>query len=349
MNKLVYSALALTLISVPGKASENEWSSLDQEIENLSSSLSAQANTGPRIGGWVISSFRWSSDDALQVVFDPDGGGPAPAETKDQAGFQLDTVRLEIEGDAGSDYSYKVSTELNSQTAVLLDAYARWKITDNINGTMGQFLQPFLRSSMISDNKLLFLERSVLGSAFFNHDLGVMFHGNIESIHWYAAGQNGIDGQGDDFLFTGRLEASLMGGEQPMVEGAYGSGESTNLTVGVAAADEGSVDKGLALAADAYLTAGPFGASAELVDLDDDIGDATPWDATASYMFTDMYEVAVRYEDLDDSDNTSAWHAGINRYVQGHDIKWQLQFASSDSDNNALEADQIGLGLAVSF
>src|SRR6516225_9335180 len=104
MNKLVYSALALTLVSVPGKASESEWSSLDQELNNLSSSLSAPT-TGPKIGGWIISSYRYDKR-ASPAALDP------AIQSHYQSGFQLDTVRIEVTGDAGNDYGYKISFEL---------------------------------------------------------------------------------------------------------------------------------------------------------------------------------------------------------------------------------------------
>src|SRR5438093_4693291 len=107
MRKLVYSALALTLVSMPGFASDNEWSSLDKEIENLSASLSAQNAPGAKVGGFIITSWRYSKDkDALTL------GG------EKESGFKLDNVRIEISGDAGSDYSYKVSFDLASTAPV---------------------------------------------------------------------------------------------------------------------------------------------------------------------------------------------------------------------------------------
>ncbi len=109
MRKLVYSAVALTLVSVPGFASENEWSSLDQEINSLSSSLSAQNTPGPKIGGFMRSSFRYSnSKDALNST---------PPGSEKESGFKLDKIRIEITGDVGNDYSYKVSFDLASGSA----------------------------------------------------------------------------------------------------------------------------------------------------------------------------------------------------------------------------------------
>jgi hypothetical protein len=354
MNKLVYSAAALTLVSAPGLASENEWSSLDQEIASLTSSLNTQ-NTGPKVGGWVISSWRFSDD------IDVD---PSTPSVDDENGFQLDSVRVEITGDAGSGYSYKISFDFSDNVngtdaggddftienvGTLKDAYATWKIGDMVTGKMGRFKTPFLRSALVSDNKLLFLERTLLGDLFSARDIGIMFSGQFDTIDWHASAQNGTDGQAEDYLFAGRITANLMGAGVGKVEGAYGAGEETNLTAGVAISDDGAVDSGMALALEAALTSGPFSVAGELVDLDDDIGDATPWDVTGSYMFSDMYEVAARYEDADDTNDTTVWRVGVNRYTQGHDIKWQAQFASSDSDVDTLEVDEFAVGLVVSF
>jgi hypothetical protein len=200
--------------------------------------------------------------------------------------------------------------------------------------------------------------------------------GSFETVNWYLAGQNGrFDGQGDDYLFTGRVEIDLLGGGVADVEGAWGASDETALTAGVAVADEGALDDGLHIGVDAALTTGPFSASAELVDFDNgddlatdlfgiaaptiglfggtgDVSNTTPWNAAVSYMFTDMYEAAVRYEDADDTDDTTAWSAVVNRYVQGHDIKVQVQYTTIDSDASATSPGDIdfwGVGLSLSF
>jgi hypothetical protein len=374
MNKLVYSALALTLVSVPGIASENEWSSLDQEIESLSSSLSAQAMTGPKINGWVIASFRASSDEELGFTVD--------GETEDRQGFFLESARVEISGDVGSDYSYKLSFNLNdsdlsdpdaddfgSNTGLSVrDAYASARIVENVNLRMGRFKQPFLRSGIISDNRLLFLDRTILGDLFDRRDLGLMVFGNFDTIDWYIAAQNGADGAADEYLFTGRVVANLMGEGVGQVEGAFGAGDDTNLTIGASVADEGTLEDGLYWAIEAAFAQGPFSIAGEMVDFDEgdagtgfgtgplgnEFADTTPWSATASYMFTEQYEFAVRYQDLDDDDDSNAYGASVNRYVQGHDIKWVVQWQRLESDalgadGDELEVDEFALGLAVSF
>jgi Phosphate-selective porin O and P len=385
MRKLVYSAVALTLVSVPGFASENEWSSLDQEINNLSSSLSAQNAPGPKIGGFIRTSYRYStSTDALF-------GGPPNNE--DESGFKLDKVRIEIKGDAGQDYSYVVSFELSGggtaapdfQTAVLRDAYVSWKVADNVKGTFGQFTKPVLHSSLVSDKNLLFTERTALGGFFRPRDDGVMFSGNFETIEWSLAAQNGLDGKEKKFNYAARLAANLMGAGVGKVEGAYGAGNETNLNVGVAWSEDKAISanggKGDAWGGDLTLTSGPFSIAAEAVHFGKgdvsggtfpnkdggemhwgssnsfvsiDPADNTCWDATLSYMFTEMYEAAVRYEAGNANTpaggtdpSVQAVSACINRYVQGHDIKWTLQWLKTKSDDNTNEIQEWTLGLTV--
>ena len=59
MNKFVHSAIALTAVSASAFATDNGWVSLDQEINNLNASLSAQNATGPKVGGFLRT--RWST------------------------------------------------------------------------------------------------------------------------------------------------------------------------------------------------------------------------------------------------------------------------------------------------
>lgn len=370
MSKLVYSALALTLVSAPGIASDKEWSSLDQDIENLSSSLAAQKTGGPKLGGYILTSYRHSSDEPLQV------GG------EDRSGFFMEKARIEVSGDINDDYSYKVSVEVGSSdksdnpnpgdTGVTIrDAYVNFRIAEGVNGRMGRFKQPFNRYSLISSSRQLFLDRTALGELFRGRDLGLMVFGNFDTIDYYLAAQNGSDGAADEHLFTGRVQANVLGGGVGKVEGAYGAGDETRLSVGAAVQEDGTLDDGLNWTIDAAMTQGPFSISGELVDFDDgddgagygfshpyvelvggatDIADTTPWSAQASYMFTEMYELAVRYEDADDDDDTRSYGAVVNRYVQGHDIKWLVQWVRIESDAGAAEdVDEFGLGLGVTF
>lgn len=380
MRKLVYSAVALTLVSVPGFASDNEWSSLDQEIASLSSSLSAQNAPGPKIGGYLKTSYRYStSKDALF-------GGPP--NDSDESGFKLDKVRVEITGDANQEYSYKVSFDLASGSAAIKDAYVQWKIADSFRATLGLFTKPVLSESLISDKNLLFYQRTALGEFFRPRDTGAMLGGNFDTIEWSISAQNGTNDSGGqskqsgDFAnYSARLAANLMGaGAGKRIEGAYGAAQDTNLTAGIAWADNKALKDQNLFAGDLAMTSGPFSIAGEIVsfgkgdptdgfpakdgkdlhwgsdnsNVSIDPSDKVSWDATVSYLFTPEYEAAIRYEQgnakqgaLPDDPSVQAWSLGVNKYVQGHDIKWTLEVLHTISNDHTNEITEWTLGLTV--
>lgn len=332
MNKLVYGAIALTAVSASAFATDNGWVSLDQEINNLNASLSAQNATGPKVGGYV--QVRYDNSTDIQI------NDPVSTTDHDLSGFSLNNVRVEITGDAGSDYSYKVSFELSSGTADLKDAYAKFKIGEDVSGKIGQFKANFLRSSTVSDNKTLFLDRTVIGSGheWNDRDVGLEFGFHYDTIDVTASVQNGTDLQGDELELCAKLNINLMGGGVGKVEGAYGAGDSTALSAGLSYMEDANLPESSLVGAELELTSGPFSLAGEMVMLDVDnfidfgpggvlfTTDSTPWNATGSYLFSDMWEGAVRFEDMDDVDSSSQMTVGVNYYVSGHDIKWTAQY-----------------------
>lgn len=364
MNKFVLSALALTTtggLAVAGTGSE-EWLTLDREIESLASTLAPQA-TGLTVNGFVRSSYVNSGD---PVVVAP------PA---DLGGFNLDNVRLSVTGAVG-DFSVHVSVEGSSSAtgaatflpfvtgsggAVgVLDAYAAWNINEMLKVTMGQFLPPFLANASINENHLLFLNHTVNGQHWSGRDTGVMLSGQYDMFGFWVSIVNGVDSVADDLAYTLRGEFNAMGGGVgSTVEGAYGSAQGNQLTVGAGYySDDGTVTDNVAFAVDATFASGPISAAAEIVDYDTGAaafvgpillaGDRTSWAAQGGFMLVpDRWEAALRYEDLDTVTSTAVITAGINYYLVGHDAKWQLNFATVTDDVSANEFDFIALGLTA--
>lgn len=375
MNKFVLGALATTVVGGTSLASESEWPELDRELEALSSTYSAQETGGPEFGGWIIGAWDFSSDIQVDVS---DG---TTTQTKDWSGVSIRSARLRAMGEVGN-YGYKLefdffdseqslyyqyySNVLSGGTppqvtidpfgggtqanASILDAYAQVNVADSFSLRLGNFRTPLLQSALIDRNRTLFVDRSILGSRFAGRTPGVMAYGDFEMVGWYLAVQNGLDGVADDYQFTGRITVDILGeGAGAMNEGAYSAGEETNLMLGVAFSDDGSLDNGTIITGEAYLATGPFSLSGEVADLDQDLGDATPWAATGSFMITEAYEIGLRYQDLDDTDSTNLISGVIAWYHDDWNTKWQLEYSTADSDNDALKTDIITLGLAVSF
>ncbi len=330
MKKFVYSAVALTMATGASYAADTGWASLDQEISGLSSSLSAQNAGGPKVGGWVITSVNSNSDN-------------------DILGFDLNEVRLHVTGDVSNDYSYKVSFEFEDGDAVLKDAYLKWKLMDNVSGTMGQFYVPTFRSATSDETKLLFLNRTLNGQTLNLRDQGLMVGGSFEMLNFGVAVQDGADGDTDELRITLNVTADVMGKGAGGVEGAYGAAEGTNLSVGgFYHMDDGfGVDGFDVFGVEAYFTMGALAVAAEFGDYD--ALDQSPYSVTASYLFTEMYEAALRYEDRDDAADTTDISAGVNRYSAGHNLKWTAQYVTTSSDDANLETDTISVGATLAF
>ena len=360
MNKFVFTALATTLVSATSFATEADWPELDRELEALSSTLNTQDTGGPQLSGWVIVALDFSSD------VQPNGAD-------DLGGAQFRSIRLNVAGST-ADYGYKVSTDLVGGTATLLDAWGQLNFTESFSMRIGNYKTPFLASQMRARKRELLLDRTVIGGGLIGtaRDAGLMFFGTFaESIGWWLSAQNGIDGASDGMNITARLAWDAMGeGAGQKVDGAYNAGDGTNMTFAIAYNEDmsdndaggtpiGGVTPGDdemdQVGAEAYITSGPFYIGGEILSRGMGLGDNSPWDVTASYLFNGDWEAALRYEDHDDdptiitgdmAENTFV--VGLNHYVSGHDVKWQFQYRSS-SFTAADDLGIISLGLVVAF
>lgn len=358
MNKFVLGALALTAATTPALATETSWSTTDRDLAGLATSLT-QGASGVSVSGFLRSSYASSSDVTVG--------------TSDLGGFSIDDAQIWVNGSIG-DFSVTIQTEASNSTNVpgagtvgslgdlgVLDAYAAWNATEQIKIQLGQFRPAFLGSSLKNENSLLFINRSFLGGEFAFRDAGAQFGGNFGMLNIQAYAQNGGDSAGDELSYGFRVEATPMGTASAN-EGALGASGDPSLTVGAAYyTNDGANSDEIAMGFDANFTLGAFGVSAEIVDFDDftagpssmlsgAFDDATPYNVAASFVvMPDQLEVAVRYEDFDDANDTTAITVGANWYLQGHAAKWQANYVTVDSDLAAAEIDWIQVGLTVSI
>jgi hypothetical protein len=322
MNKFFTTALAGSLVCATGFASETEWPELDRELEALSSTLST-LDGGPSLGGWGI------------IAYDNNSDG-------DVGDFALRSVRLNASGSNG-DYGYFVSLDAAGGVAGLVDAYATFGI-GGISAQMGVFRAPTLTSALIDRNQTFFIDRSALGAADAGRDAGLMVSGDMGTVGWWLAVMDGSDLAGDDYEITGRVAVDLMGdGANGSNEGAYGAGDGTCLSASLAFQDDGGPLGQSSMAVEAYFTSGPFSASVEAVDNDD--ADTTATGITVTYAFTGDWELGARMED--DDAGTETMTIGVNKYVSGHDVKWQVNMQNVDT--GGADTDTISVGLAVGF
>lgn len=371
MNKFVLGALALTAASSPSLAgSDNEWLTADAGIENLAARL-APAASGASLSAFLKSSYL-SADKG-------DFGGFAGDDT---GGFNTDNARMVLTGGNG-DFGILVEADavgggaqgVYGQTnglggVYLLDAYGTWVMgTSGLTLQAGTFRAPFLASALRAENNLLFMDRSLLGNNWAGRDQGVQVSGAWGKFRAMLAFQNGFDGAAADLAMCLRGEFTAMGTASAH-EGAFGATNSPTLTLGAAAYIDdqdsqnfGSDDRS-ATGFDASFAVGIFSASAEIVDFGGDdaagsiglgvpadfITNATPWNVAVSVMAVPKkLEFGLRYEDLDDDENSTVFTFGANFYpAESQNTKFQLNFSSADSDDDFRKGDVVQLGMTVS-
>lgn len=358
--------LACSLLAVAGgsgtAATLEDLSAIDRDLARLRADL--EAKDGIAISALLRTSYSNSGD----ILIDLNGNGVQDPGENDLGGFTLDNVRLMLDGKVG-DFDVHLSTEAASAFNNLtgnfpvgvLDAWAATALGERARFTMGQYQPPLLHGALIDPGRMLFILRTTDDEFWNLRDQGAMLDGAFNQLHWALAVQNGLaDGAGDDLAFTGRLDFDLAGGGAGKVnEGALGAPDGFAATIGVGYHDdEGATGDGGVLAVDAFATLGRFAASLEWLDYDDDGGagagiysvfsDTTPISAALSFMLVpEKYEAAVRWQDVDDSFNTQAITLGVNRYIEGHDMKVQLNYIDKSADSPAVDAQVIALGVTV--
>jgi hypothetical protein len=348
MNKFACSALALAAAGSVGfadPADDGEWLGLDQDLVDLHATTSLQGG-GPSIGA-LLRSYYVSPDDDI---------------SPDTAGWLFQDVDLWLEGEVG-DFDWRVSLDYGDDyffgsspsgsffsDSVLEDAFATWNIGDDFDVTWGQFKFGHTLSSDVDPEDQVLISRTLIGGYFDDWMHGVMVGGDFEEFTWRAAIQNGDDGLGDEYKLSARGEYHMNGGSggKKAMEGAMGAGDDIMATIGVFFADDGVYDDGQSFGIDFHANMDVFSVGGEYADFDTDIGDASPWAITGSMLFgDDEFEAALRFEDADDSDDTTAFTAGVNWYLTGRNAYWSLNFTDISSDDSFSEGSLFALGLSV--
>jgi hypothetical protein len=360
MIKFFNTALALAAVSSLGFAGTtgSDWANLDKDMSLAT--VAGQGMGGPQMGALVRSSLDFSGDDGYSIGTDEE----------DLTGVTFQDARLWAQGDIGK-FWWRISFNFASGNGVpdnsasdgigdaqLLEAFGRWSASDAISVTMGQFKAPVARSAGIQNGGLLFIDRTLIGQVFDSFDPGVMLAGHFEQFGWDVAVQNGADGASEDFNITARGQYDINGGAGNM-EGGYAKKDGTTGSIGLGYwNDNDDAVDGTVIVLDGSVSFSRFTILAEVADFDEEVSpfipfgvytdEATPWSIGASYMIQpDEWEVAVRFQDCDDEDDSQVITGGLNWYHGGHNAKWQLNVSDYSTDVSADEGTLIQVGLTL--
>jgi len=354
MKKLVSSAIALSMTATAGLAT-GDWSSLDQQIEALTAST-ALDTTGPTIGGRVRTLYVTYEYDVLEEK----------SLSVDVGGFRVNDARFHVTGGRNG-YDYKVQVDFADGDPIILDAYAGFPIGGQVKGRIGKFKPAIARSGLVSSGKLFFVDRSIVGNLFSGRTAGFMVHGEADQLGWWITVSNGTDGVDDDYLISGRLTFDVLGEGVAGCEGAYGGTDEPSATVAVAFYDDGFVDDGDGTLLEFHGGTNVYSFGLDVLDVGEglvtsngsamaeDFGttisaDCTPITAWGTYMLQpEAWEVGVRMADYDNELDEDKLDVAVTNYLDGHNLKWSLQYSTTSSDDSANEVDWIGLQVQVGF
>lgn len=362
---LLFLAPALSAVAAAqsGTAGDTRWTALDQDLDQLVLSARSEDDGLPTLSGILRAEFN-ANTRAPQDRYDSD--------------FRILNAILALEGDIpGSSASYRISYEMGEApvlsysgntgpgggSGTLEDAYVTMPLPGDLQLTVGQFKAPVLRSGLVMDDRTLFFQYSFLGSIFEVRDQGVMLEGKWDDrLRAAIAVQDGVVGGDDDHAFVGRVAFDLAGTGVPLVEGAYGAPEELCATIAAAVLEDKTISDGVLIAFEGAMTYDRLSVAAELVTAEDgyddqvvvdsgdfrsQIGNATPWGVTASYMLRDDFEAAYRIDFLDTPDDRHVQTLGGTYYLDGHDLKWQ--FGVSVDERDGRDVHTFGLGISASF
>jgi hypothetical protein len=376
MNRFVKTALAIAVAGSAAHAGtgDNEWAALDSEIKGLASSVQGPQD-GMSYAVLLRGVFSYSKDDI--------SAGTPPGDV-DTAGFNFNDVDIAFWGSQGP-YRWRFSSDIDSNDAgqggaflELEDAYIAWDCSDYFRATMGQFKPRVTRSNSVDPEKQVMIDRTTIGSAFDRWDDGVGASGSLEFFDWSASVTDGQNGHEKHHTYILRGEYNVGGGAGEY-EGAMGSTDVVNATVGATMfhddtgddpSGDGDHDR-TSFIFDVNGSVSQFGFGFEMALLDDDaalitdedysniivglplVGDSKPWNVTGSFMVNEEWEIAARYEDLDNDDvfgaagpDNTVLSVGANWY-RGNAGRWQVQWSMFDADDAFADGDVIEVGYAI--
>jgi len=345
MNRIVITALAIATASGVAHATtggDSEWLKLDREIGRLASEYAPRDGGDAGLGALLRVFYGYTDDDVFN-------GGT------DVSGVELLDTDVWLEGEVG-DFDWRVSLDLKNGTAETQDAYASWNYEGGFAAIFGQYKPNVMRSASIDPENTFFSERTIIGAGFDYWDAGLGASGVMDAISWFINVMNGGNGSDTDHFWNVRVEFDLADGAGEY-EGAYGGGDELDATVGVTYwKDDTQFGDTMGYGVDLWGSSGPIGFGAEVIDIDDDFSlagfgsmaniwsvpsptfgleaNSTPYNATVTWAFDEQFEAGIRYQDMDNTDDTTLISAGINYYKSGHNAKWHAAVHSLDSDTD---------------
>lgn len=345
-------ALALAL-SVPatagGESSDDSWLELDNEISASDESLVRTDDKDViRYGGLVRAFYSYSDADVVTA-----GGKSVSGVSVNDADIfaeaQFERFRVRVSGDLAEDFEVE-------------DAFGEWEVVeDYVFLRVGRFKPHILRSASMDPEKLVFKERTLLGTLLDQWQDGAEIEWGWEPWEFYGSVSNGETGQEPHHMYTFRMDWDFYDPWLVPYEGGHTAPIYARWKVGFAWYTETSVHDDTGLGGDAALSLGPWSFHFEYMHLYDGAGgpidglrlptltfegDSDPYAVTAGYCFDDRWQGNLRFQAMDNTDDTFTYGASINYYpFQDSWYNWVLDVAQVDSESDDGFLAQFGVSV----
>jgi len=179
-------------------------------------------------------------------------------------GFSLRRTKVEVSGDVTDNISGKVkfSFSRSSGNASLEDAYAKWKVNDDLTLKIGQFKQQIIREETVSSSRQLLVERSAVNETFNqNFSQGIEAHfggdswrGAIGFTDGFGTANTAFNSASEaDYALNARFEVLFGDAEWDQFKqftSWRGSNQGSMLGAGIAFQSMGDTNPALAMETD---------------------------------------------------------------------------------------------------
>jgi hypothetical protein len=260
----------------------------------------------------------------------------------DPSGLEAARVRIHYPRD---DFFVRFEVELETGTPHVFDFHLGTELFGQ-EALIGRFETPLTRSAIMERERLFFLDRSIVGSTLRHRD-GVQLRGRGERLDWWLAVQEGATYDIGEPVTTARVAIHLMGGgADESTEGAWGSAGDATLTLAAAFQDDRSRTEARRAAFEAFWAYDRYSASVEVLDNDANVGDSSPWSATATSMLTSQLEAGLRFEDDELKERTTL---ALSQYLGTRSSRWSIEVGQIRSMSSSDPQEFLSLGFSLSF
>jgi phosphate-selective porin OprO/OprP len=290
--------------------------------------------------------------------------------------FLLRRARVNVQGSFLENFDYKAEIDfgansLSEQTGsrgAVTDFFLNWNKYEYANLKAGQYKTHFGWEQILSDTKLLTIERSLPNDRLTDgRQIGTSVTGAIlEKRVSYAIGMfngtsvNNSFNDNDHFMYTARIQGNALKTEwnKKPVEWNVGANVLTSKDSGVSKSGfgfdlvaGGAVDNLFtgdrnAWGLDTQLKVGPFDVQAEYLRNRFEPDNSTPangFEADGFYVLGGYYilpnslQAVIKFEGFDPDkgeagNSTEVWTFGLNYYIKGDDLKLMANYLYGDQD-----------------